>query len=67
MNHGIALLDVAVEHAECFCPGRDEIFLYLDCHIGAIKIVAQSVPITSELRAHGGQEDLYPSQRVSFI
>src|SRR5262245_23428332 len=67
MNHGIALSNVAVKHVERFGAGCDEVFLYLDSHVGAIKIVAQSVSITSELRAHGGKEDLHGHQRPSFL
>ena len=66
MNHGIAPLDVAVKHVERFGAGCDEVFLHLDSDVVALEIVVQCVSITSELRAHGGQENLYGCQRPSF-
>src|SRR5712692_5809285 len=67
MDQGVALSDVVVELVEGFSPGCDEVLLDLDRHVGAVKVVAQSVPITPELGADAGQENLYRRHRLCLL
>ena len=59
VDHRVALPDVLVQHVQGFGAGDDEVLLHLDRDVRPVKVSAQGVAVAAELRADGGQEDLY--------
>ena len=58
VDDAVAILDVGVEHLQCFIAGHDEVLLHLYLHVLASQQVAKPLPITQKLGRYRGEEQL---------